>query len=201
MRPAPASRSSPHPAPPQVPLPPRRASSAWRPRGSCSEQPEDGELVLSDSGANPFHAAYVYADGRLIWTQERVGWLEERLTLRGVELLRSGSVPVGAVQSQLPASAWEALVSRGTCRPGTRSATRSERPSIARTVDDPESAPGAGRGPASWRRENELSPSRDRVRARAMSSLHDVGGLLAGADPEREDPTAGGWTYGRVRLR
>ncbi|MGA9160565.1 MAG: hypothetical protein WB297_06830 [Actinomycetota bacterium] len=99
----------PTPSPTSSPSAPEGGLVGLAPEGAVPSSPKTGELVLSVSRASPFHAAYVYADGRLIWTKEHVGWLEQRLTLEGVELLRSGAVPLGAVQSQLPASVWEAL--------------------------------------------------------------------------------------------
>jgi hypothetical protein len=99
------------------------------PRGATPSKPVRGELVLSDSGIHPWFAVNVYADGRLIWARDaaEVGdfaptpmpeggpvaseWIEQRLTPKGVELLRSGAVPLGGQLEnpgeQLPLSAWE----------------------------------------------------------------------------------------------
>lgn len=72
-----------------------------------------------NGGAGSWYAVIVYADGRLIWSRQ-VGagpgptvprWIEQRLTPEGVELLRSGAVPLGGQFENpaqgLPASAWE----------------------------------------------------------------------------------------------
>jgi hypothetical protein len=87
------------------------------PVGATPSTPESGELVLSWLGRSATHAsaregyfaaplvrAWVYADGRLIWSEENSlssravpeganeltsGYLEQRLTPEGVELLRS----------------------------------------------------------------------------------------------------------------
>jgi hypothetical protein len=92
------------------------------PEGATPSKPLRGELVMKDSGFGPLHYVNLYADGRLIWTRrvEIPGvsggpivtrWIEQRLTPEGVELLRSGAVPLGGGSENpaqgLPASAWE----------------------------------------------------------------------------------------------
>ena len=95
------------------------------PEGATPSKPLRGELVMKDSGEGlPWHAVNVFADGRLIWSRqvEDIGaeggpanlvprWIEQRLTPEGVELLRSGAVPLGGQFENpaqgLPASAWE----------------------------------------------------------------------------------------------
>jgi hypothetical protein len=90
------------------------------PEGAKPSEPPQGELVLSKNGIHPWFAVNVYADGRLIWARQRKNfaedgevssWIEQRLTPEGVELLRSGTVPLGGhfenPGEQLPVSAWE----------------------------------------------------------------------------------------------
>ena len=81
------------------------------PEGATPSSPITGELVLSaffgHSGGDPgrFHFN-VYADGRLIWQRlgggthqyaidYTTGWVEQRLTPEGVELLRSEALSTG----------------------------------------------------------------------------------------------------------
>jgi hypothetical protein len=76
------------------------------PRGATPSAPESGELVLRWSGtsaihrrphfmrgAAPYVGVWVYADGRMIWWRDGnklgSGYLEQRLTPEGIELLRS----------------------------------------------------------------------------------------------------------------
>ncbi len=79
------------------------------PQGATPSTPENGELVLRWLGRNetlggrPLVRVWVYADGRIIWSQTASrrggipegaselssGYLEQRLTPEGVELLRS----------------------------------------------------------------------------------------------------------------
>jgi hypothetical protein len=72
------------------------------PKGAPPSTPEHGELVLSLYGGTtdgPRSKIFVYADGRLIWQREAnlpyganassTGFLEQRLSPEGVELLRS----------------------------------------------------------------------------------------------------------------
>ena len=87
------------------------------PEGATPSTPERGELVLiavfGHSGGDPgrFHFN-VYADGRLIWqrlgggTDEyaigyTTGFLEQRLTPEGVELLRSEALSIGLFEHDL----------------------------------------------------------------------------------------------------
>ena len=89
------------------------------PEGATPSKPLRGELVMEDSDSNPVHwyAVTLFADGRLIWSREdgpgrQARWIEQRLTPEGVELLRSGAVPLGGEGYEnpaqgLPASAWE----------------------------------------------------------------------------------------------
>jgi hypothetical protein len=96
------------------------------PLGASPSTPEKGKLVLSyfgpggeqDWGKRRF---WVYADGRLITLREAnlpeganersTGLLEQHLTPKGVELLRSERISTGRIVpedlSGLPASAWE----------------------------------------------------------------------------------------------
>jgi hypothetical protein len=83
------------------------------PVGATPSAPESGELVLRWAGSSethkrphwrggfaaPYVGAWVYADGRMVWWRDRQvpeganeltsGYLEQRLTPEGVELLRS----------------------------------------------------------------------------------------------------------------
>ena len=92
------------------------------PEGATPSEPLRGEIVMSDSGIHPYYAVNLYADGRLIWARavwpnpgghgpQVSGWIEQRLTPEGVELLRSGAVPLGGQfenpGEELPVSAWE----------------------------------------------------------------------------------------------
>jgi hypothetical protein len=99
------------------------------PGGATPSKPLRGELVMSDSGIHPWFAVNLYADGRLIWARDAEfsgefapdpppeggpvasEWIEQRITPQGVELLRSGAVPLGGQSEnpgqQLPLSAWE----------------------------------------------------------------------------------------------
>lgn len=88
-------------------------STALPPQGATPSAPETGELVIHYDGRPgvghpPVHQVWVYADGRLIWRDEagpvgvadaagevRTGFLEQRLTPEGVELLRSEIVSTG----------------------------------------------------------------------------------------------------------
>jgi hypothetical protein len=73
------------------------------PEGATPSTPERGELVLS-YWSQPFRM-WVYADGRLIWVRHGVfpygannrstGYLEQRLTPEGAELMRSEVISTG----------------------------------------------------------------------------------------------------------
>ena len=73
------------------------------PEGATPSTPERGELVLS-YWSSPFRM-WVYADGRLIWVRHgdfpygannrSTGYLEQRLTPEGAELLRSEVIATG----------------------------------------------------------------------------------------------------------
>ncbi|HEX5014196.1 MAG TPA: hypothetical protein VFV72_08560 [Candidatus Limnocylindrales bacterium] len=73
--------------------------------------PETGELVKSSSGIHPWYSANVYADGRIIWSGDSdTGWVEQRLSPEGVDLVRSGAASLDgqyvAPLATLPDSAW-----------------------------------------------------------------------------------------------
>jgi hypothetical protein len=98
---------------------------ALPPEGATPSKPLRGELVMKSGGAawanvSSWYQYRVYADGRLIWSKQVSPfayccivprWIEQRLTPEGVELLRSGAVPLGGEfenpGEQLPVSAWE----------------------------------------------------------------------------------------------
>ncbi len=68
------------------------------PDGATPSTPESGELVLSywgRPGDGRELRAFLYADGRLIWDRDRRGFLEQRLTPEGVELLLSEFISTG----------------------------------------------------------------------------------------------------------
>ena len=97
------------------------------PEGATPSTPERGELVLSWLGRSairaerdnapfpPLMRVFVYADGRIIWSEEvpssrdlperanevTSGYLEQRLTPKGVELLRSELVATGLFERSL----------------------------------------------------------------------------------------------------
>jgi hypothetical protein len=85
------------------------------PEGATPSKPLRGELVMKEGTSNalaPWYWVNVYADGRLIWSDPTAPrWIEQRLTPEGVELLRSGAVPLGGQFDNpaqgLPSSAWE----------------------------------------------------------------------------------------------
>jgi len=98
------------------------------PLGAVSSDPERTDLVENfwlprNSGAGYRGAAFVYADGRMIWNEyyavvsASTGWLEQRLTDEGIELIRGlgaqtseADVPrrldPALLPNLLPASAW-----------------------------------------------------------------------------------------------
>jgi hypothetical protein len=87
------------------------------PEGAQPSEPSRGELLMSRTGNEPWYVVQVYADGRMIWARQLAdgsmvsGWIEQRLTPEGVELLRTGAVELGGQYENpgqgLPASAWE----------------------------------------------------------------------------------------------
>jgi hypothetical protein len=82
------------------------------PPGATPSAPETGELVASmwehigAPGSFGNGWLYVYADGRLIWGQmdpnPTGGWLEQRLTPEGVELIRSEIIATGLFEPDQP---------------------------------------------------------------------------------------------------
>ena len=82
------------------------------PVGATPSTPENGELVASmwehigAPGSFGNGWIYLYADGRLIWAQAdpnpTVGWLEQRLTPEGVELIRSEIIATGLFDPDQP---------------------------------------------------------------------------------------------------
>src|SRR5262245_52043264 len=78
------------------------------PSGAAPSTPKAGTLMLSfygGTGTGPRTRRWVFADGRMIWQQEAnlpfgandssTGYVEQRLTTDGVELLRSAAVGSG----------------------------------------------------------------------------------------------------------
>lgn len=86
--------------------------SGLPPVGAMPSTPENGELVASmwehigAPGSFGNGWLYLYADGRLIWEQSDPnptgGWLEQRLTPEGVELIRSEIVATGLFEPDQP---------------------------------------------------------------------------------------------------
>jgi hypothetical protein len=82
------------------------------PVGATPSTPENGELVASmwehigAPGSFGNGWLYLYADGRLIWDQADPnptgGWLEQRLTPEGVELIRSEIIATGLFDPDQP---------------------------------------------------------------------------------------------------
>ncbi len=118
--------------PPRIRLAPTFPPSLFRgliglpPEGAEPSVPETGELVESYAAAGdgpPYRGtARLYADGRLIWNQYysgpggpnslTTGYLEQRLTPQGVELVKRETylgrkAPLGLLE-WLPLDAWEA---------------------------------------------------------------------------------------------
>jgi hypothetical protein len=90
------------------------------PKGAEPSTPTKGNLVLKTVGTHPWHSIQVYEDGRVIWSQQigltgdsrtasTTGWLERRLTPEGVDLVRSGAIPLENLDppSHVPAGVWE----------------------------------------------------------------------------------------------
>ena len=82
----------------------RMGASSLPPPGATSSTPANGELVASmwehEGAPGSFGNGwlYLYADGRLIWARlDRTsgGWLEQRLTAEGVEVIRSEIIATG----------------------------------------------------------------------------------------------------------
>jgi hypothetical protein len=89
------------------------------PEGATPSAPERGELVdsyfIAIGDYRYAGVARLYADGRLIWRQyftdqvwsSSTGWVEQRLTAEGVELVRTRHGNPLQLLESLPASAWE----------------------------------------------------------------------------------------------
>ena len=89
------------------------------PEGATPSAPERGELVdsyfIAIGGYRYAGVARLYADGRLIWRQHfpdqewssSTGWVEQRLTPQGVELVRTRHGNPLQLLESLPPSAWE----------------------------------------------------------------------------------------------
>ncbi len=108
-------------APPEV----AEESTGFLPEGiepAAREHGKSGKLVMKDTGVAPQYSVYVFADGRVIWRRRTggvrtttPGWLERRLTPKGIELIRAGAKPDMGESSNpklldpfgLPAGAWE----------------------------------------------------------------------------------------------
>jgi hypothetical protein len=103
------------------------------------EPGKHGKLVLSErdsyTGGVMWQVVHVYADGRVIWNRRTGGvstttrvWLERRLTPKGIEILRSGAVPLSSRMESGGSSA----AAHGMHPPG------SLLPAPASTWEDPE---------------------------------------------------------------
>jgi hypothetical protein len=186
------------------------------PEGATPSTPLRGELVMKSRGGglgSPWHNVNVYADGRLIWSRQStrevsIGrcctvprWIEQRLTPEGVELLRSGAVPLGGQYENpaqgLPASAWEDRTFRPFV-PARYEACLWDEPPFSIALDvlpaeakellrrSPERGDATSRGWAGVCRELTLEDARVLVEI-----LSDAGFELDG-DQREEQPTAGG---------
>lgn len=124
----PTTSTTPSPAPTQTPMPspavPQYTGIGFiglPPPGAAPSTLDSGELVDSypvNGGGPPFLGMVrLYADGRMIWyrfysqASKSTGYLEQRLTAEGVELVRShrnlAEKDPLRLASWLPASAWE----------------------------------------------------------------------------------------------
>jgi hypothetical protein len=106
--PGPTGAPSPEPTP-SVADPQAVGFIGLPPEGAAPSTPRRGELVLAFYGGTTSGARtrmWVYADGRMIWQKEfadlpyganlsSTGYLEQRLTSEGVELLRSEVISTG----------------------------------------------------------------------------------------------------------
>ena len=89
------------------------------PEGATPSAPERGQLVdsyfIAVGDYQYAGVARLYADGRLIWRlyfpdgvwSSSTGWVEQRLTPQGVELVRTHNGNPLLLLESLPASAWE----------------------------------------------------------------------------------------------
>jgi hypothetical protein len=117
-----AFRSDHHPADRQIepsPLTARVGFVGLPPEGTHASTPPSGGMVLSSNGSGPkgvWVDLYVYADGTMIWqkwgssvpvgipegaNEFITGYLEQRLTTEGVELLRSRILSTGLFEHDL----------------------------------------------------------------------------------------------------
>ena len=123
---------SPTPLPTPVPTStqpaiPKAGFIGLPPPGAVSSTPEVGELVdsyLTHGGGLPFRGSvHLYADGRLIWfmyygpsNTRSTGYLEQKLTPEGVELVRTHESLAEKdplhLPEWLPASAWADMTIR-----------------------------------------------------------------------------------------
>jgi hypothetical protein len=109
-------------SPTAVPVadPPSVGFMGLPPEGATQSAPRRGELVSSFGGIHPWsatrwYAAYLYADGRLIWTKSSTAntstasdWMEQRLTPKGVHYLRRSRPDLWVMDTRwLPAGAWD----------------------------------------------------------------------------------------------
>jgi hypothetical protein len=113
--PRPADRPAPSPVEPTPSSVDRVGFIGLPPEGAIPSTPERGELVLRFYGGaargGPGTEIWVYADGRLIWQQEAglpygansrfTGYLEQRLTPEGAELMRSEALSTGLFETGL----------------------------------------------------------------------------------------------------
>jgi len=104
---------------PTVPSPSTRVGFIGvPPEGATPSTPERGQLVLS-YWSSPFRM-WVYADGRLIWVRHgdfpygangrSTGYLEQRLTPEGAELVRSEVIATGVFGHDLELDAIQGLL-------------------------------------------------------------------------------------------
>jgi hypothetical protein len=95
-----------------APVTPATGLPGLPPPGAVPSDPVEGELVASmwehHGAPGDFGNGwiYIYADGRVIWATDSEptgGWLEQRLTRTGVELIRSEMLATGLFEEDQPA--------------------------------------------------------------------------------------------------
>ncbi len=190
------------------------------PEGATPSGPESGELVISLYGSTggPRTRLWVFADGRLIWQQDAnlpeganeqsTGYLEQRLTPAGVELLRSEIVSTGLFDDDLALAGVSGpepfLTIRvrsgdrfvrlnygwpGWVKDGTPIATAAQASALA-WVDDRLTDPGSWLPASAWQDQEIRAyvPSRFQVCYGPNANLHvDASRILSLLPPPVED--------------
>jgi len=179
------------------------------PEGATPSTPERGELVLT-YWSSPFRM-WVYADGRLIWVRHRdlpygandrsTGYLEQRLTPEGAELMRSEVIATGLFGHDLELDAIQGLAGEIEVRNDDRLVRVAWGDSRDPTIATAEQASDLQRldarlaDPASWlpasawedREIRAYVPSRYSVCYEGMDGPLQASRILALLPPEAED--------------